>query len=117
MDNEGLFANIQEKHVAQVTGHNTSLQISNTYSQQNTNTDSTALSIALSSPADQLSMQTKLQSRSNRSTHSTQYLSVSNSLLVRTADRTPKRDSKDVSTPRRSQSINTFKLDQHSLLP
>ncbi|GBN66659.1 hypothetical protein AVEN_265551-1 [Araneus ventricosus] len=93
--------------------NNTSLQISNTNSQQITSNDSTALSIALSSPADQFALQTKLQSHSSRSTHSTQYRSVSNSLLARTADRTPKRDSKDVRTPRRSQSINAFKVDQH----
>ncbi|GBM54338.1 hypothetical protein AVEN_259201-1 [Araneus ventricosus] len=90
-------------------------KISNTNSQQITNNDSTELSIVLSSSADQLALQRKLQSRSSRSTHSTQYRSASNSLLTRTADRTPKRDSKDVRTPRRSQSINTFKVDSHSL--
>ncbi|GBO13260.1 hypothetical protein AVEN_240930-1 [Araneus ventricosus] len=35
-----------------------------------------------------------------------QYRSASNSLLARTAYRIPKRDSKDVRTPRRSQSNN-----------
>ncbi|GBL80838.1 hypothetical protein AVEN_118523-1, partial [Araneus ventricosus] len=47
----------------------------------------------------------------------TQYRSASNSLLARTADKTPMRDPKDARTPKRSQSINTFKVFQHSLTP
>ncbi|GBL91595.1 hypothetical protein AVEN_209534-1, partial [Araneus ventricosus] len=84
--------------------------ISNTNSQQIINNDSTALSIALSSQADKLALQTKLQSRYSRPTHSTQYRSASNSLLARTEDGTPQRDSKDVLTPRRSQSISIHSL-------
>ncbi|GBN35775.1 hypothetical protein AVEN_223546-1, partial [Araneus ventricosus] len=91
--------------------------ISNTNSQQFPNNDSTAFSIALSLLADQLILQMKLQSRSSRSPHSTQYRSASNGLLARTADRTTKRDSKDVRTPRRTQSINRLKVDQPSLTP
>ncbi|GBN06709.1 hypothetical protein AVEN_60638-1 [Araneus ventricosus] len=69
LENEDLFANMQKKHVVQVTG-TALLQISNTNSKKFTNDDSTALSIALSSPAFQLALQTKLQSHSSRSTHS-----------------------------------------------
>ncbi|GBM05336.1 hypothetical protein AVEN_46876-1 [Araneus ventricosus] len=102
---------MQEKHVAQVTGTITLVQISNidnnslvitvtTLSDLETQTASkslittvTALSIALSSPAFQLALQTKVQSRSSRSTHTTQYRSASNSLLACPADKTPRRDS------------------------
>ncbi|GBL98318.1 hypothetical protein AVEN_106052-1, partial [Araneus ventricosus] len=45
-----------------------------------------------------------------------QYRSASNSLLARTADITPKRDSKDVRTPRRSQSINIHSLRDPNIL-
>ncbi|GBN79958.1 hypothetical protein AVEN_160256-1 [Araneus ventricosus] len=37
-----------------------------------------------------------------RLTHTTQYRSASSNLLARTADRTPKRDSKDIRMSRRS---------------
>ncbi|GBO18259.1 hypothetical protein AVEN_238357-1 [Araneus ventricosus] len=40
MENEGLFKNMQEKHVAQVTGTITLVQISNTNRQQIANNDS-----------------------------------------------------------------------------
>ncbi|GBN83159.1 hypothetical protein AVEN_5844-1 [Araneus ventricosus] len=46
----------------------------------------------------------------------TQYRSASNNLLARTADRSPKRDSKDFRTPRRSLSINIHsRIQAHSL--
>ncbi|GBN48414.1 hypothetical protein AVEN_90107-1 [Araneus ventricosus] len=47
----------------------------------------------------------------------TQCHSVSNSLLTGTADRTPKRDSEDVHTPSRSQSINIHKRSPHIVFP
>ncbi|GBM77203.1 hypothetical protein AVEN_244056-1 [Araneus ventricosus] len=74
--------------------------------------DSRIQSHRLSSTADETPK--SLQSIINTNT---QYRSASNSLLARTVDRTPKRDFKDVGTPRRSQSTNTFKVYQHSLTP
>ncbi|GBL81071.1 hypothetical protein AVEN_83145-1 [Araneus ventricosus] len=75
----------------------------------------TVLSIALSSPAFQLALQTKLPNRSSRSTHTIQYHSASDSLLARAADETPRRDSHskgDLSRSTRS-SRSTF---SHSVI-
>ncbi|GBO17606.1 hypothetical protein AVEN_76381-1 [Araneus ventricosus] len=62
----------------------------------------TSLSVALNSTAFQLAQQTKLQSRSSRSTHTTQYRSSFNSLLAGAADETQSRDSHSISDLSRS---------------
>ncbi|GBM64760.1 hypothetical protein AVEN_263286-1 [Araneus ventricosus] len=67
----------------------------------------TALSIALSSPAFYLAPQTKSQSRSSRSKHTTQYRSASNSLLAQAVD---KNSRMELALQRRSQSINTISI-------
>ncbi|GBO32114.1 hypothetical protein AVEN_123307-1 [Araneus ventricosus] len=76
----------------------------------------TALSIALSSRLFSTADETPKSFQSINNT-TTQYRSASNSLLARTEDRTPKRNSKDVCTPSdRSRSTFTDSVNQtHSL--
>ncbi|GBN08511.1 hypothetical protein AVEN_204072-1 [Araneus ventricosus] len=107
MENAGLFTNVQEKHITQVTGNNSSCTdyqckqttirrlshfstfiFSNTNSQKVTCNDnnctfnSAQLTSFLSRTADETLKSFPMDPR--------YYRSASNSLLARTADRTPK---------------------------
>ncbi|GBM93964.1 hypothetical protein AVEN_106931-1 [Araneus ventricosus] len=124
---------MQEKHVAQVAGTTTLVQIRNTDRQQFTsnnsnspfgfrNTNSQQMTNNDSNSTFNGAQLTGFPARTADQTQvvpvdqytTTRYRSASDSLLAHTAYRTPKRDSKDVHAPRRSTFTHSVIL-AHSL--
>ncbi|GBM96215.1 hypothetical protein AVEN_184308-1 [Araneus ventricosus] len=97
MENEGLFTNMQEKYIVQVTGTIIFIQISNTNRQQFTsnNSNSTFDSAQPTGFAAHTADETPKSFQSINTLLNT-ILSIplaSNNLLARATDRTPSRDS------------------------